>query len=666
MQYKRLGKTELKISRLGFGAMRLPTRADGKLDEEESIRIIHRAFELGVNYIDTAVMYGNFQSQAVVGKALKGWRDKVYLSTKNHYRGADEKAWWKNLEDSLRLIDVDYIDIYNIHGVNWNDWEKWFNVPNGIMTWMHKAQDQGLIRHICCSFHDNAEALKKIAETDAFCSVTLQYNLLDRSLEPAFETCAEHDMGIIAMGPVGGGRLGGNSELFQKLVPGAGSTAEAAMRFVLANPYVTAGLSGMGTMAMVEENCAVASREDALSEEEKVQIETQLEKLKGLAELYCTGCDYCMPCQSGVEIARNFTAVNTAKVYGLQEHAQAIYNGLTGKAFYCFACGKCEPKCPQNIPIRVQLLEAVKMFDPHYGQMCLDLSPVRLEDGELEVRARCHNLGNDEGKATVRFKEEAGVSISPAHLEFEVEEAMRRRNQTLTIASAEATGLNLAFEVEDSTGSRTETAAFTFASCYNVASMEELYEKSMSLAPITIDRPEQLIVGDSAQGHTLPVRAWPGYTEENFLLYLEIDQQGDLPEGPNGPARWFIDFILDLRNREDELAPGYGQSMFLLRTPLEGEESGAHVLRGNLEPAKVALSRKKNGTMTEIRIEIPWELLAETEDMDERGFEPGEAFGFDMTILGLNDIQQPVYMSAWNGRSRQNNEARTGTLFFKE
>jgi len=609
------------------------------------------------------VMYGNFQSQAVVGQALKGWRDKVYVSTKNHYRGADEKAWWKNLEDSLRLIDVDCIDIYNIHGVNWGDWERWFNVPNGIMTWMQKAKDQGLIHHLCCSFHDNADVLKKIAETDAFSSVTLQYNLLDRSLEPSFEACAEHDMGIVAMGPVGGGRLGGDAEVFQGLVPGSGSTAEAAMRFVLANPYVTLALSGMGTMEMVEENCAVASRADALSEDEKSAIAAQLEKLKGLAELYCTGCDYCMPCGSGVEIARNFTAVNTAKVYGLKEHAQNIYNGLTGKAAYCFGCGKCEPKCPQNIPIRVQLLEAVQMFDPRYGQMCVDVAPVRIDDGDLELRVRCHNLGNDEGRATVRFTA-PGLELEPAEMDFEVEEAMKRRNQTLTVNLPAVADLTLPYTVEDSTGPREESATLTFGLCHEAESMDDLYGRSMALAPISIDREDQLLAGDKARGHVLPVRAWPGYTEDCFLLYLEVDQQGDLPPAPNGPAEWRIDLLLDLRNREDELAPGFGPSMFLLRTPLL--DGGPQVLRGNLEADEVSVARVRNGTTTEYRIEIPWERLSETEDMDERGFEPGECFGFDLTVAGVNDIQQPIYMAAWNSRAHHNQEARTGTLFFTD
>jgi aryl-alcohol dehydrogenase-like predicted oxidoreductase len=103
MQYTTLGKTGLKVSRLGFGAMRLPMIGeddDKTIDREKAIPMIHTAFEAGVTYIDTAVGYCNKDSQRVVGEALKGWRDKIVVSTKNHYFGEEEKEWWQNLEDS--------------------------------------------------------------------------------------------------------------------------------------------------------------------------------------------------------------------------------------------------------------------------------------------------------------------------------------------------------------------------------------------------------------------------------------------------------------------------------------------------------------------------------------------------------------------------------------
>ncbi|RPI61090.1 MAG: aldo/keto reductase, partial [Planctomycetaceae bacterium] len=119
MIYRQLGKTGLKVSQLGFGAMRLPMIGEGKtarVNDELAVPLIRRAFEAGVNYIDSAVFYCNADSQRAVGVALKGWRDKIVVSTKNSYKDKDESAWWKNLEDSLRLLDVQCIDVYNLHG----------------------------------------------------------------------------------------------------------------------------------------------------------------------------------------------------------------------------------------------------------------------------------------------------------------------------------------------------------------------------------------------------------------------------------------------------------------------------------------------------------------------------------------------------------------------
>ncbi|MCJ7552226.1 MAG: aldo/keto reductase, partial [Anaerolineae bacterium] len=156
MIYRTLGRTGLKVSQLGFGAMRLPmTEVDGEkvVNRDLAVPMIHRAFEAGLNYIDTAVGYCNEDSQRAVGAALKGWRDKIVLSTKNHYYGDDEKQWWAHLENSLERLDVDYIDIYNHHGINWKRYEE--DVEPRVSKWMLAAKDQGLIRHICTSFHDD-------------------------------------------------------------------------------------------------------------------------------------------------------------------------------------------------------------------------------------------------------------------------------------------------------------------------------------------------------------------------------------------------------------------------------------------------------------------------------------------------------------------------------
>ncbi len=184
MQYTVLGRTGLKVSRLGFGCMRLPMKSDTEVDRSLAIPLLQRAVELGVSYFDTAVGYCGGDSQRVLGEATQGVRDKVVLSTKNpHYDKVDKKGWWKNLEDSLERLRTDHIDIYNFHGLNWETYGASLAGEDGLYREVLKAKEQGLIRHICHSFHGPLASLKSIVSSGPFDSVTLQSNLLDRSLE---------------------------------------------------------------------------------------------------------------------------------------------------------------------------------------------------------------------------------------------------------------------------------------------------------------------------------------------------------------------------------------------------------------------------------------------------------------------------------------------------
>ncbi len=367
MIYRQLGSTGLEVSQLGFGAMRLPMKGEGKdakVDRDLAVPMIHRAFEAGVNYIDSAVGYCRSDSQCAVGDALKGWRDKIVVSTKNHDYGEDESVWWQHLEDSLERLQVDTIDIYNHHGIKWKRYVE--SVEPRVGKWMIKARDQGLIRHICTSFHDNNESLMKLVDAGYPEVITLQYNLLDRRLEEGIAHAHEKGIGIVVMGPVGGGRLGATSEVLESLVPGIERVPELALRFVLATPNVSVALSGMSTMQHVEENIATASDDSTLSESDRAAIREHAERLREMANLYCTGCGYCMPCEAAsVNIPEVLGAFVVGKVYGLWEHAGRAYERIGRRAEdrnqtaeACTECGECEEKCPQKLDIREQLKEA--------------------------------------------------------------------------------------------------------------------------------------------------------------------------------------------------------------------------------------------------------------------------------------------------------------------
>ena len=371
MQYTEFGRTGIQVSRLGFGCMRFPSReVDGKkvFDEEESIRMMHRAMERGVNYFDTAPGYCEKQSEIIVGKALKGRRDKVYLSTKYPSEEASGDDLERKLETSLKKLDTDYIDFYHMWGISLKTFVERLDTPDGPMARARKLRDAGVIRHISFSFHDAPENMIEIIRRGegVFASVLCQYNLLDRANEDAIAYAHEQGLGVTIMGPVGGGRLGAPSKVIQDLLPGkVQSSAEMALRFVMNNRNVNIALSGMSSMDMVEENAAVASNMEPLTQEEEARIAASLEENRRLADLYCTGCNYCMPCPKGINIPEIFKMMNYHRVYGLTKFARDNYARI-GKepwlnfqnAAACVQCGACEKKCPQHLHIREQLRAA--------------------------------------------------------------------------------------------------------------------------------------------------------------------------------------------------------------------------------------------------------------------------------------------------------------------
>ena len=258
------------------------------------------------------------------------------------------------------MLDIDAIDVYHHHGVNKSSYFDCV-VPR-VSKWMTKARDQGLVKHIACSFHDKNDTLRAIIETGYPEVITLQYNMLDRGLEDGIALAHQKGIGIIVMGPVAGGRLAFDSDVLGSMIPGVKRLPELAMRFVLANPNVTVALSGMQAMPMVEENAVTASDNRMLTADELKIIDEHLTRLKSLADLYCTGCRYCLPCPNGVEIPNVFNHFNQGRIYGMWEHAKKSYDYWHVKrgnsAEKCIDCGECEPKCPQKLDIRKQLKES--------------------------------------------------------------------------------------------------------------------------------------------------------------------------------------------------------------------------------------------------------------------------------------------------------------------
>ena len=377
MIYRTYGKLGYQISQFGFGAMRLPKTDDGEINIDASVEAMRKAHELGVNYFDTAYGYGGMKSEVAVGQALADVRKDVFISTKVpvHAKYADAANWRGHIEQQLERMGTDYIDFWNFHDLQPADHEEKVMPKGGLMDDVQKAKEDGLIRHICLSCHQKPETMKQFLDSGCFDGITLQYNILDRVNEPVIEYAHSKGIGVIVMGPVGGGKLAEPSERLAEAMPDhVKSMPELAIRFVMANPHVTCALSGMNSVEMVEENCAAASHTEPLTDEEWGRIVQIAEDMKELKELYCTGCGYCMPCPNDVDIPRNFELMNYFKVHGFTDLAREGYAALGAsdvaeptdyqkthlRASECVECGECDDKCPQDIEIQAQLKDVAE------------------------------------------------------------------------------------------------------------------------------------------------------------------------------------------------------------------------------------------------------------------------------------------------------------------
>lgn len=364
MQYRAYRSISWQVSQLGFGCMRLPCKAKGKVDRPKAIRMFRTAFEQGVNYYDTALVYHNGESEEALGEAVKPFRNRVVISTKNPTAGDDtQKKWTDRVEVSCKRLGF-APDIMNFHGLTWKCFIKQLKPKNGLLKAARRAQAQGLFKYLAFSCHDQPKNMIKLLNTGEFVGITLQYNILDRKNEAVLEHAYKKGLGVVVMGPVAGGRLAVPSGKLQRMVRGgAKSTPEIALRFVLANPHVTSAISGMSTLRQVQENLKVGALPSLLSDREKQQVKTALKQIHKLTKLYCTGCGYCMPCPNKVNIPRNFDLMNTYRVWDLKKLAQDGYAKLTDadkgglQAKFCEECGACLPKCPQKIQIIKQLKE---------------------------------------------------------------------------------------------------------------------------------------------------------------------------------------------------------------------------------------------------------------------------------------------------------------------
>ena len=375
MKY-RVDKYGNEISVLGYGCMRF-TKTAGAIDMEKAERELMAAYHAGVNYYDTAYIYGG--SEAAIGKIFEknGIRQKIKIATKlPHYLMHSMESIEKCFQEELSRLRTDYIDYYLMHMLNdVKTWEKL--VDMGILDWIREKKESGAIRQIGFSYHGNSESFCKVVDAYDWDFCQIQYNYLDENAQAGrkgLNHASAKGLPIIIMEPLRGGKLVNNlSEKAKKLFDEHEkkySPAEWAFRWLWNQPEVTCVLSGMNSMQMLEENVRIANTCEigAFTEKEESFLKEIVTEINSKMKVGCTGCGYCMPCPANVDIPGTFAAYNVSSMDGKKE---AMYEYLrsttfrkdTTSASNCVGCGKCEKHCPQRIAIREELKNAQKVLE---------------------------------------------------------------------------------------------------------------------------------------------------------------------------------------------------------------------------------------------------------------------------------------------------------------
>ncbi|CAA7600418.1 NADP-dependent oxidoreductase domain protein [Acididesulfobacillus acetoxydans] len=371
MLYRKFGHTDFHVSALGFGSMRLPVLEGdaGKVDETKAVEMIRYAIDHGVNYVDTAYLYHQGQSEILVAKALRdGYREKVKLATKlpvwltEHYEDFD-----RYLNEQLEKLGTDHIDFYLLHALNRNTWPK--AKEAGVLRFLDRAAADGRIGYAGFSFHDEEKLFEEIIDAYSWTFCQMQYNYMDTNIQAGTEGlnyAAAKGLAVIIMEPIKGGKLAANppravQELWAS-APTERTPAEWALRWVWNHPQVSLVLSGMSTMEQVQENVRIAAEAEpnSLTSEELRLIGEVRKTYAALTKVGCTGCGYCLPCPSGVDIPRNFALYNDAYIYDQLDASVMAYQNLLeegARASACVECGECESVCPQQLNIRIYLKE---------------------------------------------------------------------------------------------------------------------------------------------------------------------------------------------------------------------------------------------------------------------------------------------------------------------
>ena len=369
MRYVADPKSGNELSVLGFGCMRFPR------DRDKTEKLIVEAVNSGVNYFDTALIYGN--SEVTLGNILhkNGLRESVYIATKLPHQKCKEFGDFEKLFlEQLSRLKTSYIDYYLIH--NLSDIAAWQRLCDmGIKKWIIEKKASGQIRQIGFSFHGTQNGFMDLLDFYDWDFCQIQYNYMDENYQagrPGLRKAHEKGIPVIVMEPLLGGKLASGLppkalQLF-KNIDAESSAASWALRWLWDQPEVTVVLSGMNSMEQLCDNIKTAGTagQGETTDEESAVFDSVIAVLREAYKIPCTGCNYCMPCPQNVNIPGCFAAYNASYAMGFVSGLTLYITG-TGANYpdkqrrpkNCIKCGACEKQCPQHIEI-IEQFEAVK------------------------------------------------------------------------------------------------------------------------------------------------------------------------------------------------------------------------------------------------------------------------------------------------------------------
>jgi len=344
MKKRILGNTGWEISVIGFGAIKLP-----QISQKECDTLLNRAIDLGINFVDTADCYGD--SEEKIGTALKRRRKEFYLATKIDER--DRAGVSKKLERSLQRLKTDYIDLILFHDVRGSEYETIFE--RGGLEALEEAKKQGNILQIGMSIHHSVSMMKKVIDSGDFSVLMVAYSAIDedRLISDIIPYAYQKKVGLIAMKPLAGGRLGEDRGWNKKYFKGE-TSAQVSLLYILSNPYITCAIPGMTNLKELKENVKVGEDLRNLTSEE---ISVLIDWVGEIGKGFCRNCGYCLPCQEGIPIPDIFRFEDYYERYGLKKWAIEQYRALSIKAETCSLCNQCLSRCPYGVSITDRLKE---------------------------------------------------------------------------------------------------------------------------------------------------------------------------------------------------------------------------------------------------------------------------------------------------------------------